>query len=511
MLTVKNLQIRFPGVPPVVRGIDFTVRRGETLALVGESGSGKSLTVRTLIGLQPAGAEISAEEMSFSTSETPQIPLERSTFPTLRGTRMGMIFQEATDSLNPVRRVGSQLREALVFHQKISPASAKTRAHELLERVHLRPAARFYRRYPHQLSGGQNQRVAIALALAGPPDLLLADEPPTALDHDVQTDILELLAELRQTQGLTLLLVSHDLALVERIADRILVMQRGVIVERGTTAEIFRHPEHAYTKALLAARPPSSPFPQRSDRDRTPTGEPPASRHRTPGAPPLLTISGLGKTYGERRFFRRAAPVPVLKNFALDLPRGVSVGLLGPSGSGKTTVGKCVLKLVEPDTGSIQFGDVDLTQLTERQFRPYRARLQMVLQNPYAALNPRRRVGDLLAEVVRVHPAKAAPHRSDDLLRTVGLDPERFRARYPRTLSGGERQRVSLARALATQPELLVLDEPVSALDVRARAALIRLLNDLRRDHQLTYLVISHDPTTLAELCDRTVRMNAAS
>ena len=493
ILTVKNLRIQFGDAAPVVRGIDFTVQHGETLALVGESGSGKSLTVRSLIGLHSLSAKITAEEMKLQFFSREPIHLAAETFPHLRGATIGMIFQEAGGSLNPVRSIGAQLMESLQFHGHPKTA-ARNRAQELLERVHLQPAERFLRSYPHQLSGGQNQRAAIALALTGNAKILLADEPTTALDHHVQAEILDLLDELKREQGLTLLLVSHDLGLVERTADRILVMQAGKIVERGTPAEIFHRPQHPYTQALLAARP--SQIVEEAVEEISSEN----------AAPELLKITALTKTYGERRFFRRSTPVRALDGFDLTIRRGESVGLFGASGSGKSTVGKCLVKLVEPDSGTVLYDAADLTKLSERQFRPFRRRIQMVLQNPYAALNPRRRVGDLLAEVIRVHGTATTVEK---LLRTVGLDPERFHHRRPQTLSGGERQRVSLARALATEPEFLICDEIVSALDVRARAEMIQLLNRLRREGGLSYLVISHDPTTLAALCDRVVPMGS--
>ena len=487
LLQVDELRIAF-GERPVVDGVSFSLAKGSITALVGESGSGKSLTARALLGLLPENPRPSRTGTIRWTDDTGTHELsalaERA-WTEWRGRRIGLVLQEPMSSLNPVRRIGTQLRESLPASQR---ANANTRIADLLHRVGLGSMPDLLRRYPHQLSGGQLQRVCIALALLGAPQLLIADEPTTALDRRVQLDIVRLLRELRDQLGLTLLFITHDLQLVRHLAERTLVMHRGRIVERNATATLFAQPAAPYTKQLLH-QPAYS------------------KRSFDPQTPILLEGRHLRKRFVTRRSFWGSARGhrTVFDDLAIQIRRGETVGLLGDSGSGKTTLGRCLLGLEPLDGGSLHWSGKALDTRAERTVAQ-RLYLQLIFQNPYAALTPRRTVGQLLEEPLRAHqivPPEAVPAEMKRLLRLVGLDPALFQLRFPAQLSGGERQRVAIARALSVRPQLLVCDECLSALDHAIREQILALLDSLRRDQQLALLFISHDETTVRRFADR--------
>lgn len=482
MLQVENLRIEF-GPPKVVAvgGISFELNGGETLGIVGESGSGKSLTLLSLLGLQPATATLSADRLQFLPTSGPAHSLTQQP-EAVRGRHIGLIFQEPDASLNPVLSVGRQLAEVLQVHGH-PKKSLRAECLKLLRRVRLQDAERIYESYPHQLSGGQKQRIMIAMALAPRPAVLLADEPTTALDPAVQTEILDLLNELKKDYGLSIIFVSHDLSVVRRVAERVLVMYRGEIVERGGVAEVFERPRHAYTRALLSKQL-NKTLPTDSEEI-------------------LIEVKDLTKYYEKSGFWgRKRRRVPIFDYFDLTIRRGEWLGLVGASGSGKTTLGRCMLGLEPFQSGTVLFGGRDIRKIPPGEFR---RRAQIIFQNPYATLNPSMSVGEMLGEVVRFHhPEKDVRHRTTELLQLVRL-PEAYSDRFPHQLSGGERQRVSIARALAVEPEFIVCDEIVSALDVSVQRSILELLGELRSRLGLTYLFISHDAAVVERVCERVV------
>ena len=482
MLHVENLRIEF-GPPKVmaVGGISLVLHPGETLGIVGESGSGKSLTLLSLLGLQPAAATLTADRLQFVPTSGPAHSLTQHP-EAVRGRHIGIVFQEPDASLNPVLRIGTQLGEVLRIHGT-PKEKLRSEALDLLRRVRLPEAERIYDSYPHQLSGGQKQRIMIALALAPRPAILLADEPTTALDPEVQYEILDLLAALKQTEGLSMIFVSHDLSVIRRVAERVLVMRHGEIVERGGVAELFERPQHPYTRELLS-----------KDAPRT---------IATTANEALVEVKGLTKIYTRSGFWgRKRHRLPVLNQVNLTIRRGEWLGLVGPSGSGKTTLGRCILGLESYQEGQVFFNSKNIRELPERSFR---SRAQIIFQNPYATLNPSMTVEETLREVIRFHhPKQNLEQRTAELLELVQL-PRTHGPRFPGQLSGGERQRVSIARALAVEPEFLVCDEIVSALDVSVQREILLLLGELRTRLGLTYLFISHDAEVVARVCERVV------
>jgi peptide/nickel transport system ATP-binding protein len=515
LLDVRALEVHF-GRHQAVRGLDLSVAAGETLALVGESGCGKSSTALALMRLLPAearlGGRILFEGRDLATLPAPQLRA-------LRGNAVSMIFQEPMTSLNPVLTIGDQIVEVLRLHQGLSHHAARLRAIELLELVRI-PARRFDD-YPHALSGGQRQRVMIAMAVACRPRLLIADEPTTALDVTIQAQILELLDTLRREFSMGLLLITHDLGVVGRWADRVAVMHGGAIVEQGTAERIFTAPRHPYTRGLLGASLSldgeqhyrSARLPEiASELDpgsgarvftlrRGQTPAPSSAAHD--GV--LLRVEDLQVRYPSSQ--DRAAAVD---GVSFDIARGETVGLVGESGCGKSTLSKAVLRLLEPAGGRILFDGADLTHLAERRLRPFRRRMQMVFQDPYASLNPRHSVAAILDAALRVHGVSSREERERRARRIVdrvGL-PAGTLQRYPHEFSGGQRQRIGIARALVLEPELLVCDEPVSALDVSIQAQVLNLLVDLKRELGLSYLFISHDLSVVRYIADRVLVMN---
>ena len=483
LLAVEDLSVRF-GPTPVVDRVSFTVNRGETVALVGESGSGKSLTALSILRLLPPAAAVDGRVMLDGTDVATAPP---DTLRDMRGRVAGMVFQEPMTSLNPLHAVGRQVGEAMALHRR-RPTRAAIVA--LLDSCGFPNAAERLDALPHQLSGGQRQRVMIAMALANDPALLIADEPTTALDVTIQAQILDLLAAEKKKRGMGLLLISHDLGVVRRYADRVCVMKSGQIVEQGTAAQLFAAPQHAYTKMLIASEPSGRP------------GRLPNS------APVLMAGQGIRVAFqGRRRLLGRAGPgVLALDGVNLDIRAGETVGLVGESGSGKSTMGLALLRLA-PAEGQVVFAGENLMALPAKTLRHRRAGMQIVFQDPYGSLSPRMTVADLIAEGLRVHERLSAPARTDRVaavLAEVGLPTDAL-GRYPHEFSGGQRQRIAIARALILQPKLLILDEPTSALDRSVQAQIVDLLRALQTKHGLAYLFISHDLAVVRALAHRIV------
>ena len=487
LLTVEGLTVALPpggDRPHAVEDITLSVNAGEILCVVGESGSGKSITANAVMGLLPKGLPVRNGRIAFEGQDL--LGLGPEAMRRLRGDRLAMIFQEPMTALNPVMRVGEQIAEAMRVHG--AGGDAARRVPELLAAVNLPDPAATARSYPFRLSGGQRQRVMIAMALALEPSLLIADEPTTALDVTTQMQILRLIREIQSRRGTGVMFITHDFGVVAEIADRVAVMQKGRIVEQGSAAEVLNNPQHPYTRALIAAVPHGSP-----------------STAAASTAPLVLEAKGVEKTY--RRPGGWFGPKPVVRavhDADFILRRGETLGLVGESGSGKSTLARCVVRLVEPEKGEIIFEGHDLRPLSRGAWKPFRKRIQMVFQDPFASLNPRRRVGDIIAEGPITHGVERgeALARARDLLRLVQLDPGAI-DRYPHEFSGGQRQRIGIARALAMEPELLIADEPVSALDVSVQAQVLDLLADIRARLGLTMLFITHDLRVAAQICDR--------
>jgi peptide/nickel transport system ATP-binding protein len=591
LLSVQNLTIDFAshrGNTRAVDSVSFELNRGETLAIVGESGSGKSVTSLALLGLipRPPGQVASGQAVfqSEQLGEVDLLKLSEKELRRVRGNDISMIFQEPMTSLNPVYTCGSQVVEALLLHTNLSEREAKLRTIELFTEAQLPRPEGIFKSYPHEISGGQKQRVMIAMAMACNPALLIADEPTTALDVTVQARMLRLIDDLRRQHNTAVLFITHDLGVVAEVADRILVMYRGKVVEQGRVLDIFSNPQHPYTKGLLACRPrlsvgqkrlpvvadfmredasgqllaqpePTLPLPNEAVAESSPevenlqlhnSGEttktfpvehPPVGGneelrmrdeelandakdnssflipHSSLSAAPLLQVRNLQVHFPIRKgFFLRAKEyVKAVDDVSFTLYPGETIGLVGESGCGKTTLGRALLRLTEPTAGSILFEGTDLAKLAASDLRRRRRELQLVFQDPYAALNPMLTVGEAIWEPMRVHnvggsrPEQKA--RVMELLRTVGLRDEHFQ-RYPHEFSGGQRQRICIARALALQPKLIVCDESVSALDVSVQAQVLNLLNDLKREFGITYLFITHDLSVARFMSDRLLVMH---
>jgi peptide/nickel transport system ATP-binding protein len=491
LLHIDGLTIDLPPQadrPHAVDKVSLQLSRNEILCVVGESGSGKSVMSRAVMGLFPSRhVQPSAGRILFNGEDLLAATPER--MRALRGNRIAMIFQEPMTALNPVLRIGAQIDEVLEIHKAGAGAVRRARVLEMLAAVNLPEPDKILNAYPHQLSGGQRQRAMIAMALALEPEILIADEPTTALDVTTQAQILALIRDIQRRKGMGVIFVTHDFGVVADIADRIAVMQHGRLVEQGTADDVLNRPRADYTRSLLAAVPSLVPGPRRD----------------FAGAPVVLSINGLHKSYrsGGGLFGGRARSVNALVSVGFDVRRGETVGIVGESGSGKSTVARCITRLLQPDGGEIRVDGIDIVPLGQRALRPMRKRLQMVFQDPFGSLNPRRTVGQLISEGPMVHgePASAAWARTFELLELVGLD-KRAADRYPHEFSGGQRQRIGLARALALQPDILVADEPVSALDVSVQAQVLRLLADIRVRLGLTVVFITHDLRVASQVCD---------
>lgn len=488
LLNVENLSVRFGSNEPVVKNIGFSLDKGETLALVGESGSGKSVTALSVLQLlnYPYASHPSG---SILFRGTELINADETVMRDIRGNRAAMVFQEPMTSLNPLHSVKRQIAETMIVHKGWSREKAYAKALELLELAGLRNAEKRMDALPHELSGGERQRVMIAMALANDPDLLIADEPTTALDVTVQAQILHLLKRLQKQFGMAVLFISHDLDVVRRIADRIAVMKDGRIVETGATGDIFSSPKHDYTKMLLHAEPSGKPVPVPEK------------------AQDLLTAGNVTVRFPLTRDFwgGREKTLTAVDDVSLSVKRGETLALVGESGSGKTTLASALLKLV-PFEGRVVFNGRDLGTLNNAQMRLMRSKMQVVFQDPFSSLNPRLTVGEIVGEGLKVHAknVKAGERRLEiaRVLKDVGLD-DSVADRYPHEFSGGQRQRIALARALILKPELIVLDEPTSALDVSVQAQLVDLLKDLQRKYALSYLFISHDMRVVRAIANR--------
>ncbi|MBP1686842.1 MAG: gsiA 9 [Deltaproteobacteria bacterium] len=497
LLHINDLSVSFDtpgGEVQAVRHVSFDINKGETVGLVGESGSGKSVTALSILQLLPyPPARHPGGSIRFAGEEmvgAPEPALRR-----MRGNRVAMIFQEPMTSLNPLHTIEKQVNEVLFVHKALGRTAARTRTLELLRLVGLREAEERLGAYPHQLSGGERQRVMIAMALANDPDLLIADEPTTALDVTIQAQILALLTQLQARFGMALLLITHDLHIVRKVADRVCVMTQGRIVESGPVAEIFERPQHTYTRHLLEAEPKGQPL------------APPAD------APTVLAARDVRVwfplTSGSWRRARRY--IKAVDGISLTVQAGHTVGVVGESGSGKTTLGLALLHLLRSE-GHIQFDGRDIAHLSSNALRPLRREMQIVFQDPYGSLSPRMSIGQIIEEGLRVHRRgrDAAARRAmiDEVLREVGLDPD-IQDRYPHEFSGGQRQRIAIARAMVLRPRLVVLDEPTSALDMSVQAQIVDLLRELQARHRLAYLFISHDLRVVRALSSEVIVMRA--
>ncbi|MYN47114.1 dipeptide ABC transporter ATP-binding protein [Pseudoduganella sp. FT93W] len=519
LLEIRNLHVSFRThgrhMTEVVHGLSFSVAPRSTVALVGESGSGKSVSALAVMGLLPEESSAVDAASSIRYDGRELLALDRAERRALCGHEIAMIFQDPMSSLNPVLTVGTQIGEVLRLHLGMSRAQARQRTLELLEEVGIADAAHKIDSYPGQMSGGQQQRVMIAMAIACEPRLLIADEPTTALDVTIQQQIIELLARLQQRREMAVLFITHDLGLVAQIADTVVVMRHGHVRETGPAMAVLQQPQDEYTRALLRCRPVLGQRPARLpvigdqllQSDLIVVPDLPAA---VTDAPPLLVVHHLSKHYQLRDGWWRQREFRAVDDVSFTLARGQTLGVVGESGSGKTTVGLMLLRLLQASSGSVLFDGRDLLALTAREFQPYKRRIHIVFQNPYASLNPRFTVGQILLEPLRIHgigdSEAARLAMAASLLDKVGL-PASALQRYPHEFSGGQRQRIAIARCLTLQPEILVCDESVSALDVSVQAQVLNLLKDLQQELGLSYLFISHDLAVVQYMSDQVMVM----
>ena len=494
VLEVRDLKITLPPDADrthAVDGVTFTVGAGELVCLVGESGSGKSVIGHATLGLLPKALKAAAGKILLEGEDV--LSASEARLCELRCTRMSMIFQEPMTALNPVMTCGAQIDEVLRTHTSLSAGQRRQKVLAIVRDVGLSEPERMIGSYPHQLSGGQRQRIMIAMALVLEPALLIADEPTTALDVTTQAQILALVRDLQRMHGTGVLFITHDFGVVAEIADRVAVLREGKLVEVGRTLALLSQPRHPYTKMLIAAVPSFVP----KQRDATAGGE------------PILRTEALAKTYHRSGWWRRREAVKAVQDVTLEIRRGETLGIVGESGSGKSTVARCIARLVQPTSGRILIGGADVAQLSVARMRPFRRRIQMIFQDPYRSLNPRRRVGDSIVEgpINYGLPHAEAWTRARKLLQMVGLEP-RILDRFPHEFSGGQRQRICIARALAMEPDVLIADEAVSALDVSVQAQVLALLDEIRRSLNLAMLFITHDLRVAAQVCDRVAVMS---
>jgi microcin C transport system ATP-binding protein len=495
LLSVRDLSVAFGqggGELLAVDRVSFDVGNGETVALVGESGSGKSVTALSILKLLPYPvARHPSGTITFKGQNL--LPLSEREMQRVRGDDITIVFQEPMTSLNPLHTIEKQIAEILLLHRGLTAAAARARTIEVLGQVGIPDPASRLAAYPHQLSGGQRQRVMIAMALANEPDLLIADEPTTALDVTVQAQIIELLKDVKKRLGMSLLFITHDLGIVRKLADRVCVMKEGKIVEQGAVERVFSAPEHPYTRALLAAEPKPDPAPPQ------------------PGAPMLLEATDLKVWFPIKRGVLRKVigHIKAVDGVSIALRKGETLGVVGESGSGKTTLGLAILRLISSD-GPIAFMGNALQGLRFKEMRPFRRDMQIVFQDPYGSLSPRLSIADIIKEGLQVHhrdmPEAERDRRVVQAMKDVGLDPD-CRFRFPHEFSGGQRQRIAVARAVVLEPTFIVLDEPTSALDMLIQAQMVDLLRDLQKRHNLTYLFISHDLRVVAALASRLLVM----
>ncbi|RDJ27787.1 ABC transporter ATP-binding protein [Bosea caraganae] len=489
ILSIEALTLALPAGadrPYAIEEVTLALHPGQILCIVGESGSGKSMCASALMGLLPKAVRPLSGRIMFEGRDLLTLPPGE--WRALRGQRLGMIFQEPMTALNPVIRIGEQIAETFEAHGRLTPAERRERVIELAREVGLPDPERIVKSYPHQLSGGQRQRAMIAMALALEPSILVADEPTTALDVTTQAQIIKLIRDIQQRRGMAVMFITHDFGVVSDIADRVAVMEKGRVVEEGPVADVLERPQHPYTQRLLAAVPNLIP----------------PVRPSVEGEPIACSVVGLTKTYRGTGSLASRREVAAAKGVSFDIRRGETLGLVGESGSGKSTIGRLVIRLTDPDAGTVRLGELDFTGTEGSALRAARKHVQMVFQDPFASLNPRRRVGQIIADGPIAHgvPAAQAHAKAEELLALVGLEPSAAR-RYPHEFSGGQRQRIGIARALALDPDVLVADEPVSALDVSVQAQVLELLEGLKTRLRLAMLFITHDLNVAAQVCDR--------
>ena len=492
LLSISDLSILLPDGADrrhAVADVSLSLHGGETVCIVGESGSGKSLTARAIMGLLPAPhVRVGCGVIDFGGEDLTKVDYER--LRNIRGSEISMIFQEPMTALNPVMSIGDQIDEIFRFHVSMPQEERHKSALSLLDDVNLPDPERIMSAYPHELSGGQRQRSMIAMALALGPKILIADEPTTALDVTTQAQILRLIKNMQRRLGTGVLFITHDFGVVADIADRVIVMQEGLIVESGTSTQVLNKPKHKYTKSLIAAIPRLKP---RKTRKRS--------------KEVVVETSSLNKSFGGGRSFlgfgRRARTVDAVVDVNIELRKGETLGVVGESGSGKSTLARCIIRLIDSDTGMVKLNGVDITTLKRNEMREHRKFIQMVFQDPFASLNPRSKVGDIISQGPMLQGIEKikAHQRARELLDVVGLDSKAFN-RFPHEFSGGQRQRIGIARALALDPDILVADEPVSALDVSIQAQILDLLDQIRKEMDLSMLFITHDLRVAAQVCD---------
>ncbi|MGR3556049.1 ABC transporter ATP-binding protein [Paracoccus sp. (in: a-proteobacteria)] len=495
LLSIRDLDIALPEGADrayAAKDISFDLAAGEILCIVGESGSGKSMSANAVMGLLPQEVKPVRGAITFDGQNI--LALSEAQMLELRGRRISMIFQEPLSALNPLMRVGAQIAEVFEAHGQLRPQQRHSRALTLLEEVGIPDPESAIRAYPFQLSGGQRQRVMIAMALALEPDILIADEPTTALDVTTQAQILDLIEDLRRSRGMAVIFITHDFGVVADIADRVIVMQTGEIVETGAADEVLLRPRHPYTRALIAA------IPRLTLQADAPAGD----------CVPVLSVEGLNKTFvtGGGGLFGKPRVVRAVRDVSFDLHAGETIGIVGESGSGKSTVGRCLTRLIDPDGGRVMIGGADIALMSGAELRDKRRQLQMIFQDPFSSLNPRARVSRILTEgLIAYGTGRAqAMERARELLGLVGLDPSAMH-RFPHEFSGGQRQRIGIARALALEPSIIIADEAVSALDVSIQAQVLDLLAELKARLNLSMLFITHDLRVAARICDRIIVM----
>ena len=498
LLDLKNAEVKFSvegGIVNAVNDISFDIMKGETLAVVGESGSGKSVTARTIMKMLPKNSSIGSNfKIEFKDVDITNLTQEQ--MRQIRGDTISMIFQEPLTSLNPLHRIGSQLIEVLREHNKIDKIVAKERALELLKEVQIPQPEERLNQYPHQLSGGQRQRVMIAMAIANRPDLLIADEPTTALDVTIQSQILKLLKDLQKKYGMAIMLITHDLTVVRKTSDRICVMRYGKIVERGITEDVFNNPQHEYTKHLINSEPSGEPDPyDASNKNYIIQGQ-------------QCTVKF---TLKKGSFFnQKKTELIAVNNVDIKARYGETIGIVGESGSGKSTLGMSLIKLQDINSGKIFFKDEEIQDYNTKQLKDLREHMQIVFQDPFSSLNPRHTIKQIIGEGLEINRKDLSKEEKDDLIKKtlneVNLD-EAVLHRFPHEFSGGQRQRIAIARAIILNPEFILLDEPTSALDLSIQAQIIDLLRSLRRNHNLSYIFISHNLKVIRSLCHYTLVM----
>ncbi len=525
LLDIQDLVISFSreGIwSDVINTISYYLNTNEILGIVGESGSGKSVSSLAILGLLPDNiSKISNGKIIFEGKDLTQT--SQKDFRKIRGKQISMIFQEPMSSLNPSLKCGYQVEEILMEHTTLSKKEIKAEVLSLFAKVKLTDVEKIYASYPHQISGGQKQRVMIAMAIACKPKILIADEPTTALDVTVQKEIIKLLKDLQQETQMSIIFISHDLALVSEIADRVLVMYKGEIVEQGETKVIFHHPKQTYTRALIASRPSLDErlkrLPTITDfLDETTPTEVISKEERTKhladlyATPPILEVKNIDKIYYSRMgFFGKKVGFQALQGISFKVYEGETKGLVGESGSGKSTIGNAILQLDKATSGQIFYKGTDITALSDKEFKHFRKEIQIIFQDPYSSLNPKMKVGEAIMEPMKVHKLyknnKERKQKTIEILERVGLSEEHFN-RYPHEFSGGQRQRIGIARTIALQPKLIVCDESVSALDISVQAQVLNLLNELKENFGFTYIFISHDLAVVKYMSDKILVLN---